>query len=212
MKLKSHIKIALNTLEDIQKEVNWEINKAAYIFGSIAPDLNTAIPTHNIKHTIERFKKKIRRVEKYNPGIIQSFTLGVIMHYICDYFTYAHNRKIEVGHAIYEINLQKHLDEQFKMLNNREVEVGGEWEDIYGHIKDAIDTDSEIEDTIKSTSHHINKIVYQVIEMNRIYLNEIEKVETNGEWKNNYNIIEIDSEISRLMCKNIALEILIMVR
>lgn len=210
MKLKSHINIALNTLESIQEQVEYKINKPAYLLGSIAPDLNVAIPTHNIKSTIKRFRKRIELVEKLNPGIIQSFTLGIVMHYICDYFCYAHNiNKIVPGHAVYEIYLQKHINKQMELIET--AETIDTLSNLYGHINETIEIEGNYQKTMEKLAvenvEHIDSLVHILVEMNKIYL-EISNKQTRDRWELGGVRIEIDTFFASMMCENIAIELL----
>ena len=67
-----HIWVAGKTLDSIQSKVDWKINRAAYLFGSVAPDINYVYPVHTFNSTFNRFKKKIKRAEKSNTNIIKS--------------------------------------------------------------------------------------------------------------------------------------------
>lgn len=211
MKLRSHIRIAKNTLDILQSQVDWKVNKVAYMIGSISPDLNCALPCHNIKSTIKRFRKRIERINKHNPGIIQSFTLGVVMHYICDYFCFAHNiDKIVPGHAIYEVYLQKHIVKQKELLVNNNSELIEQWNEIYSHLNDAVNNEDnkyEIMDTFtKDSADHIDKIVSMVIKMNEIYLDKVD-IDLSDNWTSGGWRLEIDTLFSTLMCEKVALEI-----
>lgn len=79
--------------------------------GSVAPDVKCIFPKHRIDVTKYRFIKRIERVEKCR-GFIRAFWIGVVFHYICDYFCLAHNSlSIKPGfeHTCYELSLNKEL-------------------------------------------------------------------------------------------------------
>lgn len=79
--------------------------------GSVAPDVKCVFPKHRIDVTRYRFIKRIERVEKCR-GFIRAFWIGVVFHYICDYFCLAHNSlSIKPGfeHTCYELSLNKEL-------------------------------------------------------------------------------------------------------
>ena len=74
-----------------------KLQKAAFIFGSIEPDINM----------LTYFRGSIRGEEKlrghnYEMGTVrQSFLLGKLVHYVADSFTYPHN-------SIFPGNLREH--------------------------------------------------------------------------------------------------------
>lgn len=114
-----HLMIAKELIDENTRK----IDKMAYLFGSIAPDINCIYPMHTYNKTKKRFKRKFRRFIRSRHSVIRSFTAGVLTHYICDYFCYAHNReKVDVWHAMYERNMEKYIsrDSQIPM---REIHI-----------------------------------------------------------------------------------------
>lgn len=88
--------------------------KALYI-GSILPDCVPSFITrrHNIDETFLIFKKELKLLVEdynYNKGITAYFCrhLGVILHYVADYFTYPHN-------SFYPGNIREHCSYEKKM-------------------------------------------------------------------------------------------------
>jgi hypothetical protein len=71
-----------------------EKHKKAFVLGSIAPDINvfTHIKGHKFKNSMslieKRFNKLIKR-EKWRSR--EYYKFGKIIHYLADYFTFAHN-------------------------------------------------------------------------------------------------------------------------
>ena len=114
MKLKQHREIATLVIGQINPQLLKEINfnKKAYLLGSMAPDLNCIYPAHRLDTTKKRFCTHVKRVDNGLSGVIKSFELGVITHYICDYFCYAHSiESIGPKHVMYENLLKKYFME-----------------------------------------------------------------------------------------------------
>ena len=95
MKMLQHIKIAKITAENLNNNIDkkFKLDKVVFCLGSIYPDLNCIYPAHRLSSTSNRISKKIKLIDKYGDGIIKSFNLGIITHYISDLFCYAHNNK-----------------------------------------------------------------------------------------------------------------------
>lgn len=194
MRLKSHIKIANITLNVIKEDNEVKINKVAYLFGSIAPDLNVAFPKHSIKYTIKRWKRRLKRLEKRHPEMIKSFTLGVIMHYICDYFCYVHNIKSHgPKHVMYERELNKYLIDGESEIDTENNNMNKQWDTITSQL-------------IKSLDCEISIITEQLIKMNKEYMKEVSEAITDV-WYNDRNIMGIDIKYAEFMCKKIAFEL-----
>lgn len=96
------------------------LNRVAFVYGNIAPDYdpNLLFPTHFSK-TCERRISEIAAelselpLEKHGRvGAEYSKQLGILCHFICDYFCRAHNKDFEGGlkhHAFYENRLDFYL-------------------------------------------------------------------------------------------------------
>jgi hypothetical protein len=115
MRKKSHISLANYLLKSMEYEELMNHKKSFYI-GSILPDCVPSFITrkHNIEATFEILKEEIIKITD-NYDIDKGMTgyysrhLGVITHYIADYFTYPHNN-IFTGnlkdHCSYENDLK----------------------------------------------------------------------------------------------------------
>ena len=207
-----HIWVAGRTLDSIQSKVDWKINRAAYLFGSVAPDINYVYPVHTFNSTFNRFKKKIKRAEKSNTNIIKSFTLGVITHYICDYFCYAHN--IRMGnpkHVIYERIMRSHMKKHTEALSNSSEELRTQWMNILGHTLDSMQTCKTVEDVLDDIhskgKDHIDYIMKAITEMHDTYIKYTLNLE-DKEWFKSIEKMELDMQYARFMCERILMFIL----
>ncbi|MDD3222280.1 MAG: zinc dependent phospholipase C family protein [Lachnospiraceae bacterium] len=99
MRKKSHISLANHMLTDLKEETLVSHNHM-FQFGSLLPDLVPTFLTkkHRVDTTFDILEKKLRKVvdnydgrEKLSRGRCKD--LGVVNHYIADYFTLPHNQK-----------------------------------------------------------------------------------------------------------------------
>jgi len=97
MRKKSHICLAKYLLNSQGMERLQEHRKAFYL-GSILPDCTPSFITrrHTIEETFEILEKEIRKITvdyDFNKGMGRYYCrhLGIITHYVADYFTYPHN-------------------------------------------------------------------------------------------------------------------------
>lgn len=116
MRKKSHISLAKYIINNMGTE-ELIIHKKAFYIGSILPDCVPSFITkrHSIDDTFETLKNEIQKItEKFDvsQGMNSYYCrhLGVVTHYIADYFTFPHN-KIFKGtikeHCSYENDLKK---------------------------------------------------------------------------------------------------------
>lgn len=119
MRKKSHISLANYLIENMKFEELKDHRKSFYL-GSILPDCIPSFLTrkHNIDETFEILKKEILKVtDNYdmNRGFTTYYSrhLGVITHYIADYFTLPHN-DIFTGSLKEHCSYEKQLKFAFK--------------------------------------------------------------------------------------------------
>lgn len=101
-----------NTLYNMLTKSSVKINKSDFCFGSVRPDFSLRLI--NIPHTIYGSMDFIKTVVvdlcnlKVKSEKIYSDKLGILIHYLCDYFCYAHNHKKYdkiIPHVVYEMKI-----------------------------------------------------------------------------------------------------------
>lgn len=122
MRKKSHIGLA-RYLTNYKNQELLANHRYFFYAGSILPDCRPSFLTtrHNIESTLPLIQEYMERVRLHRictsgAGLNRrdSITLGQILHYIADYFTYPHN-------SIYPGNLKEHCSyEQYLKLRLRE--------------------------------------------------------------------------------------------
>lgn len=114
MRKKSHVSLVKYIMRNF-KEEKLNRHKKSLIAGSILPDCIPSFITrrHTIEETFHILRKEIKKLtEIYGRGDINSYYcrhLGIITHYVADYFTYPHN-------AVFDGTLSEHCsyEEQLK--------------------------------------------------------------------------------------------------
>ncbi len=111
MRKKSHISLANHLLDEFKDE-RLLAHSFMFQFGSLLPDLVPSFLTkkHELDTTFDILERKLYKViEQYKgeEGLSMSLCkdLGVITHYIADYFTLPHNHKFTGNfkdHCMYE--------------------------------------------------------------------------------------------------------------
>ena len=105
MRLDIHHNIGKKVCGEL-KELGCYLNETLYLFGNIFPDIIQSYlwRRHEYLHSREYIRKRIE-ILKRNPRLF-SFHLGVLTHYICDYFCYPHSSGYDKGlihHILYEV-------------------------------------------------------------------------------------------------------------
>lgn len=118
MQKRGHILVTKKLIPLCMKHRNW------VIFGSICPDLllHTFIKGHTYQATAHKVLGKMRALEEEGVNNCWSaLQLGMVLHYVEDYFTYPHNeafsqktlREKTIDHSLYEENQYEYIREHF---------------------------------------------------------------------------------------------------
>lgn len=114
LRKKSHISVAKFLIDNMNVN-SLDNHKLSFMFGSILPDCMPSFLTrkHTIEDTFYILRKEIRGItEEYDTtkgeGIYFWRHLGIITHYVADYFTLPHN-KVFSGSLKDHINYEKKL-------------------------------------------------------------------------------------------------------
>lgn len=109
-----HLMFSYNMRKIIRKESGIKLNLLGFMYGNILPDLSSRFSSqpHNIKGSLNFIINKTHTLlngackNVYSHPYRYSKNLGVITHYISDYFCYPHQDHYNKGlkdHSIYEL-------------------------------------------------------------------------------------------------------------
>ena len=123
MRGKSHISLGHYLIKHYMPDLP-QRHANAFLLGCIEPDRNPAtylkgslrfqwLRGHNYRNA-QRFMRRIslRLEEKETLNLLDYYTLGKLIHYTADAFTYAHNETFPENlsdHRIYEVKLQNYF-------------------------------------------------------------------------------------------------------
>ena len=108
METKNHLQLAL----DIASEKKLGKYSKYFVFGSIMPDINlfTYLRGHTYKESIKFIERKTKELTEKSVWNRKSYyDLGIILHYLADYFTFPHNTNFRgnlAEHRKYEKKLR----------------------------------------------------------------------------------------------------------
>ena len=116
MRKKSHISLTKGVVHGLSAEQRFGHHFSLYV-GSILPDCTPSFLTrrHCIDDTFDVCEKKMLgflkhyKTKKKGASILSSIRMGVILHYIADYFTNSHYPGSLKDHCVYEENLKHRI-------------------------------------------------------------------------------------------------------
>ena len=151
MRLGIHYSIGKKIFCDLT-ELGLHANKKLFYLGNLYPDLIQSYLwcKHEYQHSREYIRKKIEKLKK--RPLLFSFHLGILTHYICDYFCYPHSGvydKSMLHHIMYELR-QKVPRELYKTklsIRSFTVEELGnfvKWYENFRPLDDNVESDFHI--------------------------------------------------------------------
>ncbi|WAW14000.1 zinc dependent phospholipase C family protein [Peptostreptococcus equinus] len=133
MMMKSHIIISKSLLENTDKNKKFFLDEKNFIYGNIKPDIVSKykLKKHYMFESYDMVVEKIKflssldldTLEKYYTKATFSQEIGVICHFLTDFFCVAHSLRWEFKHSMkihvqYESNLTK-VAENYSIINDR---------------------------------------------------------------------------------------------
>ncbi len=178
MRKKSHIALTSYLIKSMEVEALSNYKKSFYV-GSLLPDCVPSFLTrrHCIEDTFDIVKKEIKKITSHydeEKGITRYYCrhLGVVTHYIADYFTFPHNA-IFTGslseHCSYENELKFALRDYVKseeaMKHREKVKRIRSIDEICNYIKEMHNEYLQVIKTVKTDCEYIVKVCQKVVDV-----------------------------------------------
>ena len=137
MILNTHLTISNALIENLDSSKSFFISEKNFIYGNIKPDMTSkyVLHKHYLKESFDMIIGKIKSLCKLSLDFIEKYfsiskfsqELGVICHFLCDFFCVPHSQRWEFSnsfkkHVIYEKDLQSIAkDTNFKTLEKASI-------------------------------------------------------------------------------------------
>ena len=137
MILNTHLTISNALIENLDSSKSFFISEKNFIYGNIKPDMTSkyVLHKHYLKESFDMIIGKIKSLCKLSLDFIEKYfsiskfsqELGVICHFLCDFFCVPHSQRWEFSHSfkkhvIYVKDLQSIAkDTNFKTLEKASI-------------------------------------------------------------------------------------------
>jgi hypothetical protein len=177
MRKKSHISLAKLLVQSMDNK-SISMFRRSFYYGSILPDCTPSFITrrHTIEDTFFILQREIQKItEDYDveEGINSYYCrhLGIVTHYVADYFTYPHN-KIFTGSVKEHCNYENELKHQFREyvsdfehnLKQKNVHQCTTAQDISKYILHMHEEYIKVASKVKNDCYYIVEICHIVVE------------------------------------------------
>jgi len=130
MRIANHIKIG-DEICRVLADNHMTLNKKYFTLGNLAPDITLScyIIPHKYPLTasyIRRIANKLLRSKGKCNSAYFSFRLGVVVHFICDYFCYTHSKSYKeglMGHYRHEMKQEFDRGSLFPFVKERSLKA-----------------------------------------------------------------------------------------
>ena len=176
MRKKSHISLAWYLMNSEGMDA-LKLHKGSFYMGSVLPDCMPSflVRRHTIEDSFEVLEREFQKlVSHFDPkkGINCYFCrhLGMITHYVSDYFTFPHNANYPGNlkdHCIYEEELKKelrayvHSPEAIRKRKQMEMQSPC---DILAMIRKMHDKYLQVESVVKRDCQYIIELCHRVVD------------------------------------------------
>ena len=185
MLIDTHIILANNILRQANGKKIYLINKRRFIWGNIKPDCASKykFKKHYYDESITMILDKIKELASLSVGdIYYSFgkkkfseELGVVCHFLCDFFCVPHNQRWEFKHSmkkhvVYEKNLAKFAKlYKFKSYIDSNLSLEDLEEFIVAHQRQ-YEKEVSFRNDLEYSFFICNSVINMVL--NEVYINE----------------------------------------
>lgn len=203
MNFRLHAYIANKNI--IESEI--DVYKFVSIIFSITPDLFCLLPRHRFEFIKKKFERYLKAYKKVENKFTRSIVYGVLLHFICDFFTAPHNFDIfskDSDHQEYERALTKNR----KQIQYLESDIFSLSLDLVSRYRDK-NILSAIESILSeyrslNLSNLEGKTPKESININVMSLDYLYAVATCSFLANKLSIVDINRYLSKTM-RNICL-------
>lgn len=111
MVIGTHARIANRATKNLLSEKR---RRAFVVLGSVLPDINPFTKPHRELNLEQKILKNQIKIESCKYQTIKYIRLGNMLHYLCDYFCYAHKENLEISHGAKHTAYEMALGREFK--------------------------------------------------------------------------------------------------
>ena len=180
MLINTHFIISKSILENIESSKSFFISKKNFIYGNIKPDISSkyVLSKHYLEESLSMILDKIKclcqltldSLKRYFSISKLSQDLGVICHFLCDFFTAPHSERWEFTHSMNKhVTYEKELASYAKNMDfsncNLNYEIDRTVEDFFHEVyKKYKSCNISYENDLKYSAYVCNTIVNHVLD------------------------------------------------
>ena len=180
MLMNPHFIISKNILKNLDSNKTFFLSDKNFIYGNIKPDISSkyVLNKHYLEESFDMVMEKIKNLcqltlsslEKYFSISKLSQELGVVCHFLCDFFTAPHSERWEFSHSMNKhVTYEKELASYAKIMDfsncDLECEINHSVEEFFYNLyKDYKSCNISYENDLKYSSYACNIVVNHILD------------------------------------------------
>jgi hypothetical protein len=178
MMMKSHIIISKSLLENTDSNKQFFLDSKNFIYGNIKPDIVSKykLKKHYLDESYDMVRRKIGFLSSLNLDNIDHYytkaslsqEIGVVCHFLTDFFCLAHSERWEFKHSMkihiqYERNLTK-VAKDYKIVNDRQQYLD-EFDEFFDKMYSEYKSNGKFEENdLKYSTYVCNTVTNYILE------------------------------------------------
>ena len=178
MMMKSHIIISKSLLENTDSNKQFFLDSKNFIYGNIKPDIvyKYKLKKHYLDESYDMVRRKIGFLSSLNLDSIDHYytkaslsqEIGVVCHFLTDFFCLAHSERWEFKHSMkihiqYERNLTK-VAKDYKIVNDRQQYLDG-FDEFFDKMYSEYKSNGKFEENdLKYSTYVCNTVTNYILE------------------------------------------------
>lgn len=179
MMMNTHKIIAKSLLDNVDKNKKFLIDEKNFIYGNIKPDIFSKykLKKHYLDESFSMIKNKIEYLasldiktlsNKYTKKAFNQ-EIGVVCHFLCDFFCVAHKERWEFKHSFkihikYETSLTK-VAKEYRLKNNRNSKLDHNFELFFEKMYAEYNSGSDFEENdLKYSTYVCNSVLNFILD------------------------------------------------
>lgn len=179
MLMNTHFVIAKSVVDNIDQSKSFFISENNFIYGNIKPDAFSkyVLKKHYLEESLDMIVLKIKYLTSLTLDCISRYfsvsklsqELGVICHFLCDFFCVAHSQRWELKHSMSKhINYEKELACVAKELDLSKFKgdpiTNNRFEDFFNNLYSEYKNRLDYENDLLFSTYVCNSVVNYVLD------------------------------------------------
>ena len=179
MFINTHLLIGQSLVENINESKSFFISDKNFIYGNIKPDISSkyVFQKHYLDESLNMIFCKIEYLCTLNLDCISKYfsiskfsqELGVICHFLCDFFCVPHSRRWEMSHSMSKhINYKKELSIVAKEIDLKkfkgDVVENNNFRDFFNSLYSEYQSKIEYENDLLFSNYVCNSVINYILD------------------------------------------------